>query len=44
MQFMNSSFEKLVKNLSENDLKYLTEELGSRNLGLLKQRDAYPSE
>ena len=44
MQFMNSSFEKLVKNLSENDLKYLTEELGSRNLGLLKQKDAYPSE
>ena len=24
MQFMNSSFEKLVKNLSDNDFKYLT--------------------
>ena len=27
MQFINSSVEKLVKNLSENDFKYLTEEL-----------------
>ena len=25
MQFMNSSFEKLVKNLSEYDFKYLTQ-------------------
>ena len=25
MQFMNSSLEKLVKNLSDNDLKYLTQ-------------------
>ena len=24
MKFMNSSFEKLVKSLSDNDLKYLT--------------------
>ena len=24
MQFMNSGFEKLVKNLSDNDFKYLT--------------------
>ena len=27
MQFMNSSLEKLVKNFSDNDFKYLTEEL-----------------
>ena len=27
MQFMNSSLEKLVRNLSDNDFKYLTEEL-----------------
>ena len=40
MQFMNSSLEKLVKNLS--DFKYLTEEFGSKNLELLKQKDAYP--
>ena len=41
---MNSSLEKLVKNLSDNDFKYLTEEFGSKNLELLKQKDAYPSE
>ena len=44
MQFMNSSLEKLVKNLSDNDFKYLTEEFGSKNLELLKQKDAYPYE
>ena len=44
MQFMNSSFEKLVKNLSDNDFKYLTEKFGSENLELLKQKDAYPYE
>ena len=44
MQFMNSSLEKLVKNLSDNDFKYLTKEFGSKNLELLKQKDAYPCE
>ena len=44
MQFMKSSFEKLVKNLSDNDFKYLTEEFSSKNLVLLKQKDAYPYE
>ena len=44
MQFMNSSLEKLVKNLSDNDFKYLTEEVGSKTLVLLKQKDAYPYE
>ena len=44
MQFMNSSLEKLVKNLSDNDFKYLTEEFGSKNLELLKQKGAYPYE
>ena len=33
---MNSNLEKLVKNLSENDFKYLTQEFGSKNLELLK--------
>ena len=32
MQFMISSLEKLVKNLSDNDFKYLIEEFGSKNL------------
>ena len=44
MQFMNSSLEKLVKNLTDNDFKYLTEEFGSKNLELLKQKGAYPYE
>ena len=39
---MNSSLKKLVKNLADNDFKYLTEELDSKNLQLLKQKDAYP--
>ena len=41
---MNSSLDKLVKNLSDNDFKYLTEEFGSKNLELLKQKDAYSYE
>ena len=41
---MNSSLEKLVKNLTDNDFKYLTEEFGSKNLELLKQKGAYPHE
>ena len=32
MQFMNSSLDKLVKNLSDEDFKYLAEEFGSENL------------
>ena len=43
-QFMNSSFEKLVKNLLENDFKYLNEDFGSKNLELLIQKGAYPYE
>ena len=42
MQFMNSSLDKLVKNLSDEDFKYLVEELASKNLGLLKQKGDYP--
>ena len=34
MQFMNFSLEKLIKNLADDDFKYLTEEL-------LKQKNAY---
>ena len=43
MQFINSSLEKLVKNL-DNDFKYLSQEFGSKNLELLKQEDAYQYE
>ena len=35
MQFINSSFDKLVKSLSDENFKYLVEEFGSQNLELL---------
>ena len=41
MEFMNFNLDKLVKNLSDEDFKYLVEEFGSKNLKLLKQKDAY---
>ena len=41
---MNSSLDKLVKNLSDKDFKYLIEEFGSENVELLKQRGTYPYE
>ena len=44
MQFINSSLYKLVKNLPDEDFKYLVEEFGSENLGLLKQKGDYPYE
>ena len=44
MQIMNSSLDKLVKNLSDKDFKYLIEEFGSENLELLKQKGTYPYE
>ena len=41
---MNSCLDKLVKNMSNKDFKYLVEESGSKNLELLKQKGAYPYE
>ena len=41
MQFMNSSLDKVVKNLSDEDFKYLVEESGSENLQSLKQKGDY---
>ena len=41
-QFMNSSFEKLVKYFLDNDFKYLTQEFDLKNLEFLKQKDVYP--
>ena len=38
MQFMNSSFNKLVKNLLDQDFKYLIEEFGHKNLEILKKK------
>ena len=44
MEFMNSNLDKLVKNLSEEDFKYLIQEFGCKNLELLKQKDAFLDE
>ena len=44
MEFMNFSLDKLVKNLLDEDFKYLVGEFGFENLGLLKQKGAYPYE
>ena len=44
MQFMNSSLDKLVKNLSDEDFKYLVEEFGAKNLELFKQKGDYHNE
>ena len=44
MQFINSILDKIVKNLSDEDFKYLVEECSSKNLQLLKQKGAYAYE
>ena len=44
MQFMNSSLDKLVENLSDKYFKYLVKEFGFVNLKILKQKGAYPYE
>ena len=44
MQFMNYSLDSLVKNLSDNDFKYLSEELSGEFLELVKQKGVYPYE
>ena len=43
-QFMNSSLDKLVKNLSDEEFKCLEEEFDYENLELLKQKGDYPYE
>ena len=42
MQFMNSSLCSLVKNLSDNEFKYLPEEFSGEFLELVKQKEVYP--
>ena len=44
MQFVSPRLDKLAKNLSDEDFKYLVEEFGSEILELLKQKDAYSYE
>ena len=44
MQFMNSSLDSLVKHLSDNDFKYLSDEFSGEFLRLIKQKGVYPYE
>ena len=44
MQFMNSSLDALVKNLSDNDFKYLLQEFTGEQVKLVKQKGVYPYE
>ena len=44
MLFMNSSLDKLVKNLSVEDFKYLNEEFSGEQLKLVREKGIYPYE
>ena len=44
MLFINSSLDKLVKNLSDKNFKYLSEEFSSEQLRLVKEKGIYPYE
>ena len=43
-QFIKSSLEELVLNLSDGDFKHLTQEFSSKNLKLLKPKGTFPYE
>ena len=43
-QFLSSSLDSLVKNLSKNDFKYLNQEFYNHVLDLVKQKGFYPYE
>ena len=44
MQFINYCLDSLVKNLSDNDFRYLSEEFSGEFLELVKQKGVYPYE
>ena len=44
MQFMNSCLGSLVKNLPDNDFKYLSEKFSGEVLELVKEKGVYPYE
>ena len=44
MQFMNSSLDSLVKNLSDHDFMCISEECSGKISKLVKQKDVYPYE
>ena len=42
VQFLSSSINSLVKNLSQNDFKYLSQEFDHNVSGLVKHKGCYP--
>ena len=44
MLFMNSSLDKLVKNLASEDFKYLSAEVSGKQLELVKKKGFYSYE
>ena len=44
MQYMNSSLNKLIKNLNDKDFKYLSEKFSDEQLKLVKEKGIYPYE
>ena len=44
VQFMNSELDSLVKNLSDNEFRYYSEEFTSELLELVKEKGVYPYE
>ena len=44
MQFMNSSLDSLVKNLVDDDFKYLSESFSGKYLDVVKEKGVYPYE
>ena len=43
-QFLSSSLDGLVKNLSKDNFKYLSQEFDNKILDLIKQKGFYPYE
>ena len=41
---MNSSLDKMVKNLTDKDFVFLSEEFSGEKLGLVKEKGVYPYE
>ena len=44
MLFVNSSLDKLVKNLTDKDFVYLSEKFSGEQLKLVKEKSVYPYE
>ena len=44
MQFMNSSLDSFVRNLSDHDFKKFSKEFSAKSFKLVKQKFVYPYE